>query len=364
MKEETIMRYFNVIIIIFLTALSLAVGAKDYRGAELFSNESIKYGRFEMRMRVAYGSGTLSTFFLYYDNSWVGLPEPWQEIDLEVLGKNNDQFQSNIITGDASGRVTSEEIHNCGTNISEGYHTYTVEWTPDYIAWYFDGNLLRKTTGQQVTDCQQKNMSYRFNIWIANIVSWVGTFNPSILPLYQYINWLKYYTYTPGSGENGTDFTFAWQEDFNTFDSNRWGKGDWTFDENLVDFYPDNIVVKEGYCILCLTTNSSSGHSGNVPQDSEVSILPGQIENQQKMTSTIKITPRGLDYQRIYYVGLNNPSASIYSIKGSLLYQISGTNIQKGYIDIPFDNYQANSIIIIKLSDPENRIVGKSFRLR
>ncbi len=240
---------------------------KDYMGAELFSNNKVKYGRFEIRMMAAYGSGTLSTFFTYYDDSYMGLPEPWREIDIEVLGKDKHAFQSNIITGDAANRVTSEEIHEFNTDLTSRFHTYTVEWTPDYIAYFFNGKEVRRTTGQQVIDCRDKEQSYRFNTWISDVPEWVGTFDPSILPIYQYINWIKFYDYTPGSGENGSDFSFSWEDNFDTFDSNRWSKADWTFDGNLVDFSPNNIVVQGGVMVLCLTSASSPGFSGQIPND-------------------------------------------------------------------------------------------------
>lgn len=250
-----------------LLAFCSIVWAKDYLGAELYSTEQVRYGRFEFRMMAASGSGTLSTFFLYYDDSWMGLPEPWREIDMEVLGRSNDAFQSNIITGDAAEKVTSEEIHSFDTDLTSSFHTYAIEWTPEYIAWYFDGEEVRRSTGQQVIDCQDQDQSYRFNTWISSVPAWVGEFDPAILPLYQYINWIKYYEYTPGQGDDGGDFTFSWQDDFDSFDNNRWGKADWTFDQNLVDFDPDNVVVKDGYMILCLTETGSPGHSGETPDD-------------------------------------------------------------------------------------------------
>jgi beta-glucanase (GH16 family) len=246
--------------------------AKDYNGAELYSKSTVKYGRFDVRMRTMAGSGIISSFFTYYNNSYLGSPEPWMEIDIETLGKNTNIFQTNIITGNAASKITSEQVHSFD-NLSQNYHTYTVEWTPNYIVWLFDGKEVRRTTGSQVTACQAKEMSYRFNAWISNVPEWAGSFNPSILPVYQYINWVKFSRYTPGAGPNGSDFTADWQDNFDTFDGSRWGKGDWTFDGNLVDFSPNNIVVKDGYCIICLTRIGATGFSGEVPKDQASSII-------------------------------------------------------------------------------------------
>lgn len=255
-----------------LLSINSAAAAKDYNGAELYSINTVKFGRFDVRMRTISGSGIVSSFFTYYNNSYLGSPEPWQEIDIETLGKTNNIFQTNIITGNAASKITSEQVHTFD-NLSQNYHTYTVEWTPQYIAWFFDGKEVRRTTGSQVTACQVKEMSYRFNAWISDVPAWVGAFSPSVLPVYQYINWIKYSKYTPGAGPNGSDFTADWQDNFDSFDASRWGKGDWTFEGNLVDFSPNNIVVKDGYCIICLTKIGATGFSGEVPKDQGTSSI-------------------------------------------------------------------------------------------
>ncbi len=267
-----------------LVCVALSVAAKDYKGAELYSKANVKYGKFEIRMKLASAGGVISSFFLYYNNSYLGGSEPWEEIDIEAVGSNPGGFQTNLITGTAASKVTSEKFHNCVSNISQAYHTFTIEWTPDYISWFFDGSELRKTTGNQVVACQQKEMSCRFNLWISDVVSWAGQFNPSVLPVYQVINWIQYSRYTPGAGVNGTNFTPEWRDDFDSFNSSRWSKGDWTFGGNLADLVPENIVVQNGYCILCLTRSGQTGFNGTVPEDKGTGIF----NNNQ---SDLKITP-------------------------------------------------------------------------
>ena len=45
----------------------------------------------------------------------------------------------------------------------------------------------------------------------ANLGKWVGEFDESILPVYAYYDWVKYYSYTPGEGTYGSfnNFSFA-----------------------------------------------------------------------------------------------------------------------------------------------------------
>ena len=123
-----------------------------------------------------------------------------------------------------------------------------MEWTPDYVAWILDGKVVRKTVkGQgdnnQVQDLGKKPQGLRFNLWSHEDAGWVGAWNDNILPVYQFINWVKVYEYKPGQGDNGSDFKLLWTDNFDTFDNNRWSKGDWTFDGNRVDI-PDPEIAK------------------------------------------------------------------------------------------------------------------------
>jgi endo-1,3-1,4-beta-glycanase ExoK len=279
----------------------MPLSAKDYNGAEMYSKEKIKYGRFDMRLRSIHGSGVVSAFFTYYDDSYLGNPEPWEEIDIEILGKRTDEFQSNIITGSASNKKTSEKLHNF-SDLSAAYHTYSIEWAPDYIAWFFDGQEVRRTTDGQVADCQKKDMSYRFNAWVSDVASWAGAFDPSILPVYMYINWISYSSYTPGAGEGGSNFTPVWKDDFDTFDRSRWAKGDWTFDGNMVDFSEDNIIVKDGYCIIGITRAGQTGFSGTVPADEITEVIGGNRE------SRLMIAPSSGAVHTPNFVSLNGRS--------------------------------------------------------
>jgi len=258
--------------------------AKPYKGAELYSAEPAKYGRYVMRMRMAKGSGLLSTFFTYKNGSEVS-GALWEEIDIEVLGKNDAyQMQSNIIVG--SPRQTTEMLHTASQSLADDYHTYTLEWTPDYVAWFIDGQQVRKINGGNFVSSLVNPQSMRFNIWASTSESWVGSFNSAILPVYQFINYMEYYAYN--SSTKG--FTLSWRDDFNSFDANRWGKADWTFDGNYVDFDPANVVVQNGTLILALTTENAKGFSGTVPVDGNASSQSSSVTSSSRSSSSTATT--------------------------------------------------------------------------
>jgi endo-1,3-1,4-beta-glycanase ExoK len=233
-------------------------------GAEIYSKETVKYGRWEIRMQVAATPGSVSSFFTYYNNSSVGGSEPWREIDIEIIGKTGSGFQSNLITGNASARKTSEKFHTTASDLSKGFHTYVLDWTPDSIVYRLDGQRLRKDLGTdaQVKDLAGQMESYRMNLWATTSADWAGVLDPSKLPIAQTVNWITYASYTPGQGPNGSDFTPKWTEDFNSMDGNRWSLANWTFDGNMADLTPNNAKVSGGYLMLIL---SKKGWSGTIP---------------------------------------------------------------------------------------------------
>ncbi|KYF59957.1 benzene 1,2-dioxygenase, partial [Sorangium cellulosum] len=240
-------------------AVSSTAAAKPYKGGELYSSQSYLHGRMEVRMRMARGSGILSTFFTYKNGSEES-GAFWEEIDIEVFGKENARiWQTNIITGTGT-RVTDEDEHTESTSLADGYHTYALEWTPDYVAWSIDGREVRRTRGDQVASLRNPQ-SLRFNLWSSDVVEWVGPFEESALPQHQFVNWIKYYRYNNGA------FELAWQDDFDSLDTGRWSKADWTFDGNRVDFDPQNVTVKDGTLVLSLTREGQTGFTGAVPRD-------------------------------------------------------------------------------------------------
>lgn len=259
-------RFFRVLLVASVAMMANLASAKAYKGAEIYSNDSVLYGRFEIRMQVAKGSGILSTFFTYKNGSEVGNTF-WEEIDIEVFGKNNaTEWQSNIILGSSRPTLHVEQVHSLTQSLGDAYHTYVLEWTPDYVAWFLDGVEVRRITGTSTVTSLTNAQSLRFNLWSSESAEWVGPWDDSILPVYQFINYIDYQAY------NATTKTFegGWRDDFNSFDSSRWGKANWSFDTNRVDFAPENVVVKDGILVLAMTTEAALGFSGTPPADNDV----------------------------------------------------------------------------------------------
>jgi len=233
--------------------------AKPYRGAEYRTIAAMTYGRFEVRMRSAQVSGMLASFFTYHDPA-----SPWNEIDIETLGRYSNETQFTTIV--PTQNDTHVQRQALSFNPHAAFHVYAIEWTPDYVAWRVDGVEVYRQTGTHIAQLVEPQM-LMMNIWQPAYVDWVGTFNPANLPVYAYYDWAKYYSYTPGVGDN---FTFQWTEDFTALNTSRWRRGTHTWDGNNSQFVVENVVFRDGYMILCLTDSLHSGYDGGAIVDTDI----------------------------------------------------------------------------------------------
>ena len=323
LKFKSVVSFASVVILGFMASM---VQAKPYKAAEIYSKQAYKYGRYEIRMRVAKGSGVLSTFFTYKNGSEQS-GVFWEEIDIEVFGKNNaTQWQSNVIIGTNRPTTKTEGLHTTGFSMGDAYHTYVLEWTPSYIAWFVDGAQVRRINGGQFVTSLTNPQDLRFNLWAANIAEWVGPWIDSILPVYQFVNYIEYKPWNSSTNSFGT----GWRDDFNSFDGNRWGKANWTFNENLADFDPNNVLVKNGILVLALTREGQTGYNGTPPADgnsgggssssaSNQTSITIQAENFNEVGGNVTVSGGVVGYidarEWFKYNNINIPASGTYKVE-------------------------------------------------
>jgi endo-1,3-1,4-beta-glycanase ExoK len=245
--------------------LSATAPAFAVTSAELYRAQGVGYGKFEARVMFAAGDGIISSFFLWKDGSELSTAY-WNELDFEKLGAACE-LQSNSIYGDPE--TTHEKHHPNLLGLCEGYHTYTYEWTPEYIVWKLDGVELRRDVGADATayaeNATEKGLQVRFNIWPGN-ANFGGNFTEASLPAYQYIEWAQYSAYTPGAGDEGSDFTFSWREEFEAMPAG-WSTGSWDSPLGLSTHSSANVVFADGVAVLALTADDATGYTGTPPVD-------------------------------------------------------------------------------------------------
>ena len=139
-----------------------------YSAAEFRSKEFYGYGLYEVVMKPIKNDGVVSSFFTYTgpsDNN------PWDEIDIEFLGKDTTKVQFNYFT---NSKGNHEHIHDLGFDASEDFHTYGFDWQADSITWYVDGEAVYTAT-ESLPSTPSKIM---MNVWPGTGVdSWLNAFD-------------------------------------------------------------------------------------------------------------------------------------------------------------------------------------------
>jgi len=278
------MKKITLSLFLLLLFTPILIKAKDYKGAELRTNESYLYGRFEVSMKSAAGSGIVSSLFTFYDSP--DFVTNWNEIDIEILGRYNNEVQFNAIEGR---HKMHEHRQVLAFNPHEEFHTYTFDWTPEYIAWSVDGQEVHRQSGEHIArmDKPQKIM---MNLWISEFYEWTGPWNDSILPRDVQYDYVKYYEY-----KKDNTFKLKWTDDFNFWNTERWSAASHTFDGNKVDFTSDNIKFKNGKLILSLSKEAAPIVTNETQELSSEG--KGQIQEVKQIDGKhLQITFRGNTY--------------------------------------------------------------------
>jgi len=152
-----------------------------WSGAEYRSREFYRYGLYEVKMKPIKNDGVVSSFFTYTgpsDNN------PWDEIDIEFLGKDTTKVQFNYFT---NGAGNHEYLYNLGFDAYKEFHTYGFEWLPDSITWFVDGNPVHTAT-ENIPSTSGKLM---MNVWPGTGVdSWLNPFDGTV-PLTAEYDWIR-----------------------------------------------------------------------------------------------------------------------------------------------------------------------------
>src|SRR5215469_9318569 len=176
------------------------ISGYQYTSGQINTSQSFSqlYGFFEMRGQLPAGQGTWPAFWLLPENgSWP------PEIDaMEMLGNNPSVYYTSVHSGTASNEVNAGQADTVA-NTSTGYHTYGVDWEPDFITYYFDGQQVYQTP----TPWDMNTPMYM----IANLAlggPWGGNVDGSTpFPANMNIDWIRAYSSLPSWIADGSDPT-------------------------------------------------------------------------------------------------------------------------------------------------------------
>lgn len=169
--------------------LTVDSSVTGYTGGEYRSNDCYGYGYYGVAMKPATGSGIISSFFLYTG-------DPWDEIDIEFLGKDTTCVQFNYFT---DGVGNHEYVWDLGFDASEEFHEYGFLWEPERITWYVDGTAVYTAD----TDIPSHPGQIMMNVWNArNADAWTGALDAQALPASAHYRWIDYRPSPEATPEN------------------------------------------------------------------------------------------------------------------------------------------------------------------
>jgi endo-1,3-1,4-beta-glycanase ExoK len=190
--------------------LSLALSAeptdtvKPFRGVEMRSRETLRYGKVEARARLAKGSGVVSALVLIY-TPWPA--DNWNELDIEYLGRYSDrvQFNAMVYTGpptqppvvESVVPTQSPQLVNLAFDPSGDFHVYGMEWTPTEARFTIDG-ATQHTWNTEIARLALP-MNILLTIWASSSADWAGPVQATTVPTTADYDWIRVYRWLGAS---------------------------------------------------------------------------------------------------------------------------------------------------------------------
>ncbi|KAI8397953.1 Glycosyl hydrolases family 16 (GH16) domain profile [Nakaseomyces glabratus] len=183
---------------------------KRFDNPSLKSNFYIMYGKTEVIFKAGDGRGIVSSFFLQSDDL--------DEIDLEWIGSDDTQFQSNYFSKGNTATYDRGEFHGVNQPQKE-FHNYTIDWTMEQLTWYLDGQVVRVLPNTTSQGYPQTPMYIKMGIWAGGdpsnapgTIEWAGgETDYSLAPFTMYIKSLVVTDYSTGKEYTYGDQSGSWQ---------------------------------------------------------------------------------------------------------------------------------------------------------
>ncbi|MCB0730610.1 MAG: family 16 glycosylhydrolase [Ignavibacteriae bacterium] len=130
---------------LIIKALKESFQGKSYTSARLITkdNKYFKYGKIEARIKLPYGQGIWPAFWMLGQNiNSVGWPACGEIDIMEMIG--GGIARDNKIYGTAHWEQNGHASYGGSYTLTSGifaddFHTFTVEWSPQFIKWFIDG---------------------------------------------------------------------------------------------------------------------------------------------------------------------------------------------------------------------------------
>src|SRR6185436_12684834 len=191
-----------------ITVKNESYSGRNYTSAKLDSSGKFEhlYGRFESRMRIPRGQGIWPAFWMLgNDIGSVGWPTSGEIDIMENIGREPNTVHGTIHGPGYSGGEGIGAGYSIGGAFADAFHTFAVEWGPDFIAWFVDGvQYQRRAPADLGGDRWVFNHPFFMIMNVAVGGFWPGDPDGStVFPQQLVVDYVRVYAWTTGGGGGG-----------------------------------------------------------------------------------------------------------------------------------------------------------------
>ena len=159
----------------FLLSMVAVIGVAKaaWKSGSVSTYERFDYGKFKTKIKQPNKKGTVASFYTYWDGPGF-YPGGWNEIDMNIVPSlTSNPLSMNAIYGDGHYKM-EDHAYAERVGIDDDWHTYEMEWTPDYISYSIDGNEVRHLNAKDhdAVKFMRKAQHLRMNFWTPNFHAW------------------------------------------------------------------------------------------------------------------------------------------------------------------------------------------------
>jgi len=180
-----------------ITARSESYKGFNYTSAKIVSAKKQRYGRYVINAKMPLGSGLWPAIFgfgeRHKDYNMATWPKCGEFDIVEVKGQNIHEVNYNVHTANSYG---ASNMVTLPTNVAlDQFNEYRIDWTPDYIKWYFNGKLMRTfSKNGKGYDGWPFDDYFDLNMCLSVGGAFVGTnINTDVMPASMEIEYVRYY---------------------------------------------------------------------------------------------------------------------------------------------------------------------------
>jgi beta-glucanase (GH16 family) len=174
---------------------------RDYTSARMKTKDkfSVMYGRIEARLKIPYGQGIWPAFWMLgTDIDKVGWPSCGEIDIMENIGREPSKVHGTIHGPGYSGATGLEASYSLATGrrFADDFHVFAVEWEPNVIRFYVDGQLYKTRTPADLPANTRWVFDHEFFILLNVAVggSWPGNPDAStVFPQSMMVDYVRIY---------------------------------------------------------------------------------------------------------------------------------------------------------------------------